>query len=121
MIDPDKLRNFEEAFSTGSHGCVGTCRCGKTYFDAHNSSCDWEKGELERLEKIANPVDFAVGGVHFEGCDYLDACTCWHERAKRIMDFIEVHASSIARYLNLEKARKQREADKAPGVEVADP
>lgn len=115
----NKLENFEAAFSGNTYGCRRTCECGHEYWDTCNHDYDWEPGEVESLEKDPNAtgVDYAIGTIEFEGCQYADACTCWHERAKTIMGFIDGHAREIAKYLSLEKQRKQRIADAAPIVE----
>lgn len=113
-----ELENFERAFSSGSAGCRRTCNCGKEYFDNHNGGYDWEDGELEKLLASKNSIalDYAPGDIDFEGRYYVDACTCWHERAEHIMRFIDAHAHKIAEYLTLEKKRKQAQADYSPVV-----
>lgn len=103
---------FEEAFSDSVGTYMASCACGKTYYNP-DSTWSWEDGELERLE--ADPkaiaIDHAVGYVTFEGVTYINACDCWHERAERIMAFLDEHASEIATYLNEERARRIREAE----------
>lgn len=117
MIDTEKLENFERAFSSGSSGCHYTCHCGKEFFDAANDGYDWAPGELESLmEGDAIGIGHSVGEVRFEGKIFVDACDCWHERARKIMAFTDGHAHEIARYLTLEKQRKIIEADHAPVV-----
>ncbi len=116
------FESFERAFRGGVSGCRRTCECGITYWDAHNSGYDWEAGELDelaRLEKAgqAKPLDYAVGVVEFEGRHYVDGCACWHERARRIIGFLERHAAAIADFLRLEKRRKMLEAAAAPTVD----
>lgn len=118
----DKLENFERAFSGHSSGCRRTCECGIVYFDGVQSY-DWEDGELEKLMKASNSLegkarflDYAPSDIVFEGRTYVDACECWHERAAKIMNFIDGHAHAIAAYLTLEKKRKQQIADAAPVV-----
>ena len=58
-----------------------------------------------------------MGIVEFEGSRFVDGCDCWHERAKLVILFLQAHAAEIATFLTLEKARKQREAERAPVVE----
>lgn len=112
----DKLTNFERAFSSGTAGCVRTCACGKTFYDAVNSY-DWEEGEKEKLEaEGAIAVDYSVGDLNFEGKEYADECDCWHERARQLMRFIDSHSYSIAEYLTLEKKRKLEDAEHSPVV-----
>lgn len=118
MNPSDKLENFERAFRNGTAGCVRTCECGVTYYDTVGRY-DWEPEEFEGLKtnKKAVPLDYTPGDIHFEGRRYVDGCNCWHERAKKIMGFIDGHAHQIAKYLTLEKQRKQSIADNAPEVE----
>ncbi len=83
----------------------------------HNSY-DWDDGELEKLmaDKNSFGLDYAPGDIAFEGIPYVDACTCWHARAEKIMGFIDGHAHKIAEYLTLEKKRKQAIAEHSPVV-----
>ena len=116
-MDPNKLEIFERAFTGRLAGCRLRCHCGKTYFDSHNACYDWERGELEALHAGAGTAcDYAPGTIEFEGRTYVNACTCWHNRAEKIAGFIDAHAHEIAEYLSLEKKRKQAEAADAPTV-----
>ena len=110
--------NFERAFRPGVAGCLGRCECGVVYYDAYNRGYDWNEGEFDALEADPKAIglDHAVGYVEFEGRRYVDGCTCWHERAKRVIAFLQGHAGQIAEFLSLEKARKTREAEQAPVV-----
>lgn len=112
------FENFERAFRGGVSGCRRRCECGVEFYDAHNQGYDWDEGEYEALVENPNAklLDYAVGVVEFEGRMYVDGCTCWHERAKRIIAFIEGHAAAIAEFLSLEKARRTREAASSPVV-----
>lgn len=113
----EKLAMFERAFRDGTAGCRRTCECGKEYYDGVQTY-DWEEGELERLEADTQAVglDYTPGDITIEGRTYVDACTCWHKRAERIMAFIDGHGHKIASYLTLEKRRKQDAANEAPTV-----
>jgi hypothetical protein len=112
------LESFERAFSGHTAGCRRKCECGRTYYDNANSNVyDWEDAELEQLRASdAVPLDYAPGDITFEGRIYVDGCTCWHDRARRIIAFIDGHAHAIAEYLTLEKKRKQAEAVASPLV-----
>jgi hypothetical protein len=117
MTKEKQIEIFEQAFSGRTASCRLKCECGKTYFDDHNGGYDWERGELEALragEGIA--VDYAPGSVEFEGRHYVNSCTCWHERAGKIMGFIDGHAHAVACYLNAMKKQRLAEADAAPVV-----
>lgn len=115
----NKLENFERAFSGHTAGITRICACGKKYY-VLNECEDWNKGEFEALQKETNTkgLEYWPGAVCFEGTEYVDACDCWHPRAKQIIGFIDGHAHAIADYLRLEKERKQREADQSPTVEL---
>ena len=116
-MNPEKLENFERAFSDSTASCRWTCECGVTFFDGCQSY-DWEDGELDKLraDPKAKQVDYAPGSISFEGRQYVDACDCWHKRALQIIRFIDGHAERIANYLRLEKERKQRDAEASPVV-----
>lgn len=63
------------------------------------------------------PLFFEV--IRFEGKEYVADCTCWHDRADRIMGFIDSHKHSIAKYLNEEKVRLTAFAEAHPTVKVS--
>jgi len=96
---------------------VRQCACGKIYYNP-DPAWSWEEGELAALEQNPNAYgrDYAIGEVIFEGKVYADACDCWHARALRVIAFLHEHAEAIAEYLSEEKARKLREANRAPVV-----
>ena len=116
-----QFENFEAAFRGGVNGCRRTCACGVEYYDTHNTGYDWEEGEYEALEADPKAIGlpYAVGVVEFEGRVFVDGCTCWHERAKRIIAFIVGHDTAIVQFLKRERARKQAEADRSPVLEGA--
>lgn len=109
-------RSFIDAFQNAGGSCRAMCECGKQFY-APDGQWDWFEGELEELAKTAEIVEGHVSLIEFEGSAYVLECNCWHERAKRIMAFIDGHAEAIAKYLTLEKKRKQFEADQAPVVD----
>lgn len=115
----EKIENFERAFTDGGASCRATCQCGRTFFTAEESGWSWEEGEHEELRKDpkATMLDHAPGGVLLEGTNYVADCDCWHDRAKRIIGFLEAHGGAIAHWFKLEKARKQLEADNSPTIE----
>lgn len=106
------------AFDSHCSGCRRECVCGRVFWDNYNSGYTWEDGELEELEKNpkATPIGHSIGVVIFEGREYVMDCDCWHKRAEQIMGFIDYHAVEIAKYLTLEKERKQEAADVSPTV-----
>lgn len=117
-MDP-KLESFEGSFRAGLSSCRVDCECGKIYFDDNDHSYTWEPGELEELRAGKGiGVDFCVGILTLEGKEYADACDCWHPRAKQIMEFLDRHASFIAKYFELEKKRKAAEASAVPVISL---
>ena len=117
-IDNEKIARFEVAFHSGGSHNRHYCNCGKTYYDIENDY-DWEKGELEKLEKddSAISVNYSIGVIGFEGRFFADACDCWHERAMQIMNFIDGHIFNIAEYINNEKAYNIFQANSMPEVD----
>jgi len=113
--------NFERAFSTGGGGCRRECACGKEYFNP-SGDWSWEDGELEKLrdDPNATAVEYAIGGILFQGREYANACTCWEPLAEKFIGFIDDHGREVAKYVNLEKARlveeAQRTATQAPEI-----
>lgn len=117
---PTKLRNFVDAFDDHVSGCIRDCECGCTYFDDYNSY-DWAEGELESLQKRARnekekvyALGHSVSTLTFQGREYVSDCDCWHERANKIIGFLEGHAGRIVEYFTLEKKRRQEVADAFP-------
>jgi len=113
--------SFELAFRGRVNGCRRDCECGIVFYDTYNHGYSWEEGEIDELEQLAKEgkakgVEHAVGVIEFEGRYYVDACTCWHDRAKKIINFLLSHDEAIADFLGREKNRKTREAAEAPEV-----
>ncbi len=112
-----KLENFREAFSPPMGTIRALCHCGKTYYDSQDEGC-FEPGELEDLR--ANPeaveLDCGTGFVNFEGKEYCWHCTCWHERAMKLIAWIDSHSYGVADYLTRERTRKFDDAESSPIV-----
>jgi hypothetical protein len=116
MNETELLDIFEDTFRLRISGCRATCHCGKTFYNG-SGGWDWEDGEIEALEKAgATPVDHGVGYVQFENCDYVDACSCWHARAKMVIAFITTHDEQIADFLNKRRERTIAKAAKVAAV-----
>jgi hypothetical protein len=108
--------SFISAFRDRASSCRETCNCGREFYNPGNG-WDWEFGEIEALEAVkATPLNYAVQRIRLEGCIYVEDCDCWHERALRIIGFINRHNYALADFLTLEKTRKQLEADRSPVV-----
>jgi len=104
-----KLENFEIAFASGGSGCSHECQCGKQFYNP-DGGWDWEEGEIERLEKSgAERLDYSVSTVIFEGKAFVLDCTCWNERAEKIISWMDEHKRAFVKYLQLERERKQQE------------
>lgn len=119
LTEAELIEVFEDAFSTHSNGCVRECACGKIYYNP-DGGWDWEEGEIERLEKNPNAtaLDYAPGGVEFEGREVCNACTCWHDRAKKIISFLCGHDTPIAAFLNERRTRTVAKANRVPVVQL---
>jgi hypothetical protein len=111
------IEAFENSFDLRVGTCRAKCNCGKIFYNP-SFGADWEDGELDKLyeDQNATMLDYSVGFVRFEGVEYVMSCNCWHERAKKIMSFIDDHSHQIADYLNHEKKRKLAEANNMPTV-----
>lgn len=110
-----KLETFEEIWAAGAAGCVNTCHCGKTYYDRANSY-DWEDGEFEELEADLSIIalEHAVTLLDLDGQLYVMDCECWHDKAERIMNWLDANAERIGNYFRLEKIRRIAEAENLP-------
>lgn len=120
-IDP-RLTVFERAFGGSAGSCRRSCECGREFYNP-DGGWSWENGELEAL--AANPnatsIEWSVGTVEFEGRFYVPDCTCWHERALKIIAWMEGHVESIAEYFKLENKRRSKEAARFALIEPPGP
>ena len=115
---PARLKSFEQAFQDHSGSCRGDCECGRVFYNP-DGGWTWEEGEIEALGKQgATSLPWSIGYVCFEGRRYVVDCECWHERARKIADWLSAHDEAIAAYLTEEKKRKQAEAQRSPTVEA---
>jgi len=106
---------FERAFSGRTSGCRRTCECGKTFY--HNDSHDWgwEDGELERLRASdATPLGYAPSSVVIHGVEYCDACTCWHDKARKIMSWLMEYRREVSLFYDLESKRLREISESIP-------
>lgn len=117
-MNNDQLENFEQAFTSGMSGCVRTCYCGRVFYDVENHY-DWEPGELEALkaDTKAKALPYSVGTIIVDEIEYVAECSCWHDQARRIVEWLCMNGHGVALFLTLEKKRKQRLADNSPTVE----
>ena len=111
------MKNFELAFDSRTGSCARQCECGKQFYNP-DPSWDFEEDELESYKKdpAAISLNCSVGGISFEGAEYVYECDCWKERADKVMKFIDGHAYEIAEYLILEKKRRTSDAEASPVV-----
>lgn len=118
QIDKAKLEQWEDAFSARMSTAVGTCNCGRVFYNTDDRTGITEK-ELQALDMDDNatPVDYSIRYLAFQGRDYCDACDCWHWLAARCIAFFDLHAPQIADYLSREKKRLQSDADSFPTVQ----
>lgn len=105
---------FENAFSSGSGGCVRDCICGIVHFDYYNS-WDWEDEELEALqEKAAKDPEKYIGHNYsistyiVSGREIVMGCPC--NFGGPYEEFILEHAAQIAAYLNSRSETLSRQA-----------
>ncbi len=118
-MNKEILENFERAFSTHSAGCRRECDCGKIYYHDDENAYDWDIGEFEALQKNpkATALDYCPADMTFEGKDLVNSCTCWHEKAEKIINFLNSHGRGISTFFKLEKERKLQEAKNSPTIE----
>lgn len=118
-IASERLTNFEKAFSDHASGCLLQCNCGRVFYDTVNNY-DWEEGELERLDADSNATGLphSCGHIGFEGRRYCDGCNCWHDRALKIMEFLDAHDVQIAEWFKLERGRKKSEFEESPEISL---
>ena len=104
----EKLENFINAFSDCSTVKL-QCACGKSYADsAHFPDIDEPDDAIHESYEYS---DHPIGIVEFEGVAYAHLCTCWHERAQKIMNFCDHHRGGIIQYFSSEKQRLLAEAN----------
>jgi hypothetical protein len=113
----EALEIFERAFSDRTAGCARQCNCGVQFYNPGNG-WDFDEGEIELYQSDPKAValEWAVGTVYFEGKFYVPDCSCWQERATKIIAFLHHHDDQIADFLSLEKTRLEFLAKHAPTV-----
>lgn len=96
---------FFDVFDSRCGGCLRTCECGITHFDAYNIWDCWEDGQLEDLQQKAKDDpehyvehDCAVGTMEIDGIEIVYNCTC--DLARKYENFVLNHARQLAEYLN---------------------
>ncbi len=112
------IEQFEEAFTSHGGGACRTCECGKTYYCLDYGDA-FEEGEVEELEADpkATEINYDIRTIYLDGGEYCIDCDCWHERAKKVMQWMHAHRHSIVSWFKLEKERLQVKADDYPVVE----
>lgn len=112
----EQLDNFARAFTSHTSGCRRDCECGRTFWDASANGWDWEDNEIEALiaDKNATAVDYFVGSLIIYGKEYCADCSCWHETANKIIDWLDHNSRSVIEFWDLEKKRKVQEAADSP-------
>lgn len=113
-----KLERFIEAFDSRTGSCHRACACGRDFI---NPEGGWGfiEGEIEEAVKNgATELDHSVVCLEFEGSVYVQDCNCWHERAERIMKFLDSHHDKVANYLNGEIKAAHEWADARKRVET---
>jgi|688.fasta_scaffold777211_2 hypothetical protein len=88
------LDSFKEAFSCGQ-SIDPICECGEQYTKYDDD-------------------DYLTPMIYFEGKRYVYDCSCWHERATRIANWIDAHSHNIVAYMKAEKARLYAISDMYP-------
>lgn len=103
-----RFESFKKAFSSDEGLRHVFCCCGKQYHDPYDMHMG--ETELEFLEEDGVSLSVlpneGLFTISFEGKTYASACNCWHERAEKIMGFLDTHHSQIASYLNFERKRR---------------
>jgi hypothetical protein len=112
-VTPTQMEIFERAFSSKFSGCRRQCACGKEFYHDCAGAWDWNEGELEalRADPSATALDYTPGGVMIYGVEHCNACTCWLEKAQRIITWLEGNVPHITEYLRLKKEALEAEAE----------
>ena len=112
MNKQEKIEIFEQAFGVSVGHSYMECECGKVFYNS-NGGWDWEEGKLEALwkSKDATDLDYSVGEISLEGRRYVLDCTCWHERAIVIFEFLMSHNHPIVELFTAVKALLLKKAE----------
>lgn len=110
-----QVSNFERAFTSGTSGIRRTCNCGREFYDSEER-IGWETGELEELrnDPEATGLEHPVGSLVIGNIEYVDACDCWHPRARNIVAWITEHRREIGAFYKLEAADLKALSDTYP-------
>lgn len=115
-LTTEQRETFEESFRTCGTSRM-QCQCGKFYYNS-TGQWDWDDGELEEYhaDKEAIDVDYTIGRVCFNGCEYADVCDCWLEDAARIYQWLIAYRYSVSEFYTVVKRKMKAEAEKFPVV-----
>ena len=110
------IESFKDGFADNTGTCRASCACGREFYNPNpHNGWDFEEGELDELEaEGATATEHSVEYMSFEGSTYVMQCDCWKDRAKRVMSFLDAHATKIANYFKAEKERLERESKSIP-------
>jgi hypothetical protein len=113
----DRIDIFERAFSGGTSGCRRICECGKTFYHNDSREWGWEDGELETLRASdAIALGYAPGSVLIHGAEYCNACSCWHDKARKIMSWLIEYRRETSLFYELESNRLRELAESMPVI-----
>lgn len=109
----DEIEMYVEAFKTSDGGAVRKCKCGSFFYNS-NGGWDFLDGELESLRGDMSATDLpdAVGMVRVNGTLYVTACSCWHDVARRVMDFLDENVEQVAAYYKLKAEAAEASASR---------
>jgi hypothetical protein len=108
--------DFEDSFSSHMSGCRRECACGRVHFDWINSY-DWDEGEFESLQKLADerPEEYfghewSIGTMLIDGQEWVMGCPC--NRGRKYEDWIIANEVSIVNYLKKRAKMLQAQVDR---------
>jgi len=116
-----QLESFRKAFIHKSSGCLQVCDCGRVFFEDSEDDWDWEKGEFDRLieDPEASRLDYPPSMISFGGSEYCESCTCWYEKAEKLISRLDRFDKELCSYFAFERIRKIKEANEAACMVVA--
>jgi len=112
------LETFKKSFATSYSSARGECNCGKEFHHPDRLQWDFEDSELEYLKESSTELKNPVTYLEFDNREYVTECSCWHEKAERLTDFLEDYNVGVAKYLNGERARRIYEAEQMQIINI---
>lgn len=90
---------FAQAYGTRKPLVEVTCHCGKCYYQNSKKVHDEAAWKRIKKDKTNIPIKGELFMVYLDGVAFVDACGCWHKRAKVLGDLMKPYHKDLTKFL----------------------